>query len=117
MNLPFVPRSTSLISSSHLGKPEPRPLEHILRHALDLLRSQLIHLLLAGDDVNLRDGDSEGRAEPDLVPDVQHEEDGQRDIRGEEVGHVELAGPEDLEAVGDGEERYNDEHNVRRVRL
>lgn len=103
MNLPFIPHSTSLISfSPRLGKPEPRPLEHILRHALDLQLSQLIHLLLSGDDIDLRDGNGKRRAEPDLVSGVQHDEDGQRDIRREEVRHVELAWPEDLEAVGDG---------------
>ena len=51
------------------------------------------------------------------MSDVQHQEDGQRDVRGEEVRHVELARPKDLEAVGDGQERHDDKHNVCRVWL
>lgn len=69
---------------------------HLLEH---------IHLCLPGDDVDIFDLVREAQTPgPQFVADVKYEEDGDGDIGGQEVGGVELVRPEDLEAVGQGDQ-------------
>lgn len=110
--------SCTLVSrdtSPRLCKPVPRLLQPVLGNARLFRGFQLIHLLLAGDDINLVDRDVESGSEPKLVTNIQNEEDWEGNISSDEVLGVE--GHECLETVGDGEKTDNSHRSIRGVWL
>lgn len=105
-------RCLSLFAQPASSKPEPSLLQPILRNRRHVLRRQLVHLLLTRDDVNLINRNRPARAEPGLVSEVQHQEDGDGDVGGQEVAHVPVVPDEDLEPVGQGQQEEEAHHEV-----
>jgi len=68
-----------------LSNPEPYLLDHVLGHRIVVQRIQLVHLLLPTDHIDILNLHCPARPEPQPVPQVQHEEDRDCDIRGKEV--------------------------------
>src|SRR4051794_35342236 len=93
-----------------LSYPEPDFLHPVLRHGLDIIGTQLIHLLLAREHVDLVHRYAERRVEPRLVAEPEQQEGWDGDVRGEETLDVPAVRGEELEAVGEGQEDHDAQH-------
>ena len=96
---PVSSPQTPLHPSFYLYKPIPDPLPPPPRHRYLVLLLQPIHLIHAAENVDLAGLTYPWCAEPDLVTKIQHQENGQGDVRGEEGGSGEGAWEENLKAV------------------
>lgn len=104
-------------SDSQLCQPEPHLLQEVLGHRWLIHGLHFVHLLLASNNINLGCPDAEGCSLPDLVTKIKRKEDGQCDVGSEEVAHVPVVTDEDLETIGEGEDRNNEERSIGAVRL
>lgn len=98
-------------------QPVPYLLYPILCYRFDVFGLEGIHLSDAGDDIYIRRLASKRRSEPDPVADVQHQEDGERNVRSQKVPHAPLARKKDREAICQCQNDQNQQRDVRCVWL
>ncbi|SPQ18434.1 b29f935e-0d0f-448a-93c7-e4b30d5efc30 [Thermothielavioides terrestris] len=111
-----MPHTVSMFTRTSCN-PEPDLLRKVLRHRRAVIRAELVHLLLAGQHVDVLCLLSERRAEPQLVPQVQQQKGRDRDVRGQKVLIVPPAGREHLEPVGERQQDDDGQRGPRGVRL
>jgi len=77
----------------------------------------LIHLLLTTQDINLANGNGKPGPKPNLVPRIQHQENGKCNVRREEITNRPFRGEKDLEAIGEGKQANDAKREVAKVGL